>query len=59
VTASVDGRSFTFNREFLLDPCFCAVTGIAVTDTEDAAAVQDVRSCFLADPRWVQRASKA
>ena len=39
VTASVDGESFPFNLELLVDPFSGAFTGVAVTDTEDAAAV--------------------
>lgn len=39
VTATVDGKSFPFNLELVVDPCSGAFTGVAVTDTEDAAAV--------------------
>lgn len=39
VTATVDGQTFPFNLELIVDPCSGAFTGVAVTDTEDAAAV--------------------
>lgn len=39
VTATVDGQAFPFNLELIVDPASGAFTGVAVTDTEDAAAV--------------------
>ena len=39
VPVSIDGLTFTFNLELVVDPCSGAFTGAAVTDTEDADAV--------------------
>jgi hypothetical protein len=39
VTATVDGQTFPFNFELVVDPCSGAFVGATVSDTEDAAAV--------------------
>lgn len=41
VTATIDGQTFGFNLELVVDPCSGAFTGVAITDTEDAWAVID------------------
>lgn len=39
MTATIDGETFAFNTELLVDPCSGAFTGASVRDTEDATAV--------------------
>lgn len=39
VTATIDGQTFAFNFELVVDPCSGAFVGATVSATEDAAAV--------------------
>lgn len=54
VTATIDGQTFPFNVELVVDPCSGAFVGAAVTDTEDAAtvvaAVRDAQATTGATP---------